>query len=195
MQEKQSATRARSSSRRPEEVGQRSSHRGGEQKNKEQVDVRKNSQGRDPRTQEEKQPGMGPKDPYKLVSNIRVGESDDRSVRAVTVLQWAEDEVINTESSDRAERPAECRGRVLTTKKIEKIVEVYHREVGHPSHRHGQFEVLPWNSAVFTKSADKLEKEMTRDLDVNFNDIITRLGKKIPRRNCRTTPRKLRTRG
>ena len=63
-----------------------------------------------------------------------------------------------------------------TTKKIENIVEVHDCKVGNPSHRHGQLEVLPWISAVFTKSADKLAKEMTHDLGVNFIDIITRLG-------------------
>ena len=65
-----------------------------------------------------------------------------------------DDEVINTESSDRAERPDDCRGTAPTTKKIEKIVEVHHCKVGNPNHRHGQLEVLPWISAVFTKSAD-----------------------------------------
>ena len=41
------------------------------------------------------------------------------------------------------------------------------------SHRHGQVEVLQWISIVFTKSAEKLEKEMTHDLDVNLNVIMT----------------------
>ena len=58
---------------------------------------------------------MGSKDPYKLVSNIRVGESDDRSVRAeIEEVRKKkgddDDEVINTESSDRAEHPDDCRG-------------------------------------------------------------------------------------
>ena len=66
-----------------------------------------------------------------------------------------------------------------------KIVDVHHCEVGIPRHRHGQVDI---------KSADQLVKEMTHDLDVNFNDIITRLGKKTPRRH-RSTPRKHRTRG
>ena len=106
-----------------------------------------------------------------------------------------DDEVVNTESSDRAEHPDYCPATVPTTKKIEKIVEVHRCKGGNPSHRHGQLEVLPWISAVFTKSADKLAKEMTHDLDVNLNGIITRLGKKIPRRNCGFTARNLRTRG
>ena len=66
-----------------------------------------------------------------------------------------------------------------------KIVDVHHCEVGIPRHGHRQVDI---------KSADQLAKEMTHDLDVNFNGIMTRLGKKTPPRNHRSTPRKLRTR-
>ena len=54
-----------------------------------------------------------------------------------------DDEVISATSSNRAEHPDDCRGTVPTTKKIQKIVDVRHREVGIPSHRRGQGEVLP----------------------------------------------------
>ena len=79
--------------------------------------------------------------------------------------------VVKVEKLVMNARVGESGDRSVHTKKIEKIVEVHNCKVGNPSHRHGQVEVHPWISAVFIKSADKLAKEMTHDLEVNFNKI------------------------
>ena len=79
-----------------------------------------------------------------------------------------DDEVISTTSSVSAEHPVEGQETVSTNNKIENMVEVLHCKV---SARTSWSSSMQFSSSPQTSQRDKLAKETTHDLEVNFNKM------------------------